>query len=522
MKPWPWRLIIASIPFVVVVLVYSNTFNNSFHFDDSHCIANNSYVQRGPAAWLDIARSADAFSALTHNQTYRPVTTISYAIDWWIGGGEPWPFHVTNVTLLMCLIPLLLWLYWEAIGESTGRCAVLCLGGATLLVVHVTACEVANYFSARSGLLATVLMLLGMLLHQRPGCRHHALAAFTLGCLAKQTVIIWPVLLFGWHILVYRNTIVEAWRKLKLEVLTCGVTWLIIDAMQVRWTTGSSDRWGYAATQIFVVARYFRQFLFPHGQCVDTGYQIMPWHDDRVLLGAIVLLTLSCCGYLAHRAGWRASAFGIFWFFVAIAPNSSFIPLSEVTNDHRAFTAYIGLGLVLVDLLNRAPRFPAPLVVGLLIGLHGFHTYQRNAIWATEETLWTDCVATAPNNARALMNLALAWMARGRHDLAEPAFRRVIEAWPSYCYAWINLGVCLGAQGKQPEFAFKQALLLSPRISEVRTYYARWLLSQGRRDEALALATEALAISPADAFAQAVLRAAKESPTHPGGSGGKN
>src|SRR5436309_2769546 len=40
-------------------------------------------------------------------------------------------------------------------------------------------------------------------------------------------------------------------------------------------------------------------------------------------------------------------------------------------------------------------------------------TYERNAVWQDEVTLWRDCVAKAPNKGRALLNLSLALTRQG-------------------------------------------------------------------------------------------------------------
>ena len=61
------------IIFLALVVTYSNHFHNSFQFDDSHTIVNNTYlrdVKNIPLFFKDNRTT----SSLPANQGYRPVT----------------------------------------------------------------------------------------------------------------------------------------------------------------------------------------------------------------------------------------------------------------------------------------------------------------------------------------------------------------------------------------------------------------------------------------------------------------
>ncbi len=70
---------VAIMSFIIIIVAYSNHFNNSFHLDDSRTIETNSAIQK-----IDIVHfftNAVSFSSLAANQTYRPITTLENAID---------------------------------------------------------------------------------------------------------------------------------------------------------------------------------------------------------------------------------------------------------------------------------------------------------------------------------------------------------------------------------------------------------------------------------------------------------
>ena len=92
---------------------------------------------------------------------------------------------------------------------------------------------------------------------------------------------------------------------------------------------------------------YFDNFLLPLQFSVDTDWKLLATPvDDRFFAGmAFILLMLGVAAYASRRKEGRPITFGILWFFIALLPTSSFIPLDEVLNDHRPFFAYIGLVL---------------------------------------------------------------------------------------------------------------------------------------------------------------------------------
>src|SRR6476646_2813714 len=86
---------------IVTGIAYSNHFENSFHFDDSHTIQNNLFIQdlkNIPRFFID----GTTFSSLPQNQSYRPVVSTSLAIDYHLGNGyDPFYFHLSTFLLFL-------------------------------------------------------------------------------------------------------------------------------------------------------------------------------------------------------------------------------------------------------------------------------------------------------------------------------------------------------------------------------------------------------------------------------------
>lgn len=71
----------AALAVALVLVAYANSLPNSFHFDDSHVIESNLYLRslsHVPRYFTDAA----TFSSLPQNATYRPLVTLSLALDY--------------------------------------------------------------------------------------------------------------------------------------------------------------------------------------------------------------------------------------------------------------------------------------------------------------------------------------------------------------------------------------------------------------------------------------------------------
>ena len=282
---------------------------------------------------------------------------------------------------------------------------------------------------------------------------------------------------------------------------------------------GSTPRLEYLQTQVFAWLHYLRLFLLPLGLSADTDWQpIAEWYDSRVFAGllAAVLLTGAAAVYARRRSAGRAVMFGVLWFYVALAPSSSVFPLSEMINEHRPYFPYIGLvlaaaaaaadGLSILRERRRTPlivRAAVPFAF-LLLGIHAAATYERNKVWATDETLWRSVTAASPRNARAWMNYGLIFMVRGDYANARYCFERARAIAPNYDILEVNLGVLDGATGNPTaaEAHFQRAIALKGNLAGAHYYYGRWLAENKRWDEAAQNLEIAVEKSPADLTAR--------------------
>jgi len=78
-----WQLCLLLL--IAVLAAYSNHFDNDFHFDDGDSIVRNPAI-RDPASIPRFLVDPKLFSSAPTQRTYRPVTSASLAIDYWLAG----------------------------------------------------------------------------------------------------------------------------------------------------------------------------------------------------------------------------------------------------------------------------------------------------------------------------------------------------------------------------------------------------------------------------------------------------
>ena len=107
-----WRegradLLVALAVAVLVLLAYSNHFQNGFQFDDAHTVVNNAFIQdvRNIPQFF---RDGTTFSSLPSNQSYRPLVSTLLAISYALAGGlKPFWFHFVIFALFLLEVLLL-------------------------------------------------------------------------------------------------------------------------------------------------------------------------------------------------------------------------------------------------------------------------------------------------------------------------------------------------------------------------------------------------------------------------------
>jgi hypothetical protein len=86
---------------LLAVVLYSASFNYDYTYDDTAVVAQNRYVQKGFDGIGDILHSQyfEGFDAHMNAMAYRPVSLISFAVEYEFFGQAAGPHHAVNIIL---------------------------------------------------------------------------------------------------------------------------------------------------------------------------------------------------------------------------------------------------------------------------------------------------------------------------------------------------------------------------------------------------------------------------------------
>ena len=149
-----FHLIAGSLIAILTLIVYSNTFHASFHFDDTQQIVEN-YKIRNLSNLPDII------------DDQRGIAMAAFAINYAIGGLNVVGYHIVNLAIHIVngiLLYLLIFLTLDRIDSLKDKAKKLAIYTALLFTVHPIQTQAVTYIVQRMEILASMFILIGILL----------------------------------------------------------------------------------------------------------------------------------------------------------------------------------------------------------------------------------------------------------------------------------------------------------------------------------------------------------------------
>lgn len=536
-----WQRHAAWIAAVVLLglFAYSNSLHGPFVFDDRQHIRDNPLIR-------DLGRVLDASGY--REQPTRYLAYLTFALNYQLGGLEPFGFHVVNLAIhLLCAAAVYGLVALTFRTPRLERSAVapwrreIAFAAALLFVAHPLQTQAVTYVVQRVTSLATLLYAAAVLLYARwrlareAGGWGPARAAGTYGLAlvaavaAMKTKEIAFTLPFA--ILLYELCFFDPRPRRVLALLPLLATAAIIPATLLDLHAPASaiaertrvetalPRLDYLTTELAVILEYLRLLVLPLGQNLDHDFPVQgSLLAPRVLAALAVLVALLAAGAWLYRRSEprdgrpaidpaaRLVAFGIGWFFLALMVESSVIPIDDVINEHRVYLPSIGFFAAAAAggaLLLRRARGGDPrrllVLTALLLGLVlAVATLRRNAVWATNLSLWADAALKSPQKVRPLNNLAEALATAGFQEEGVAVLRRAVALAPRNPTVRGQLGAALASLGRtsEAEVEMREAIRLDPARAEHVFNLALLLSRTGRLEEAKPWFRRFLEIAP--------------------------
>jgi tetratricopeptide (TPR) repeat protein len=283
-------------------------------------------------------------------------------------------------------------------------------------------------------------------------------------------------------------------RRWKLHT-ALAATWILLIAVVWGGPRSTSAGFGlamtplqYAGGQCEVIVHYLRLAFYPHPLILDYAWKL-PERLSQVLVPGAGLLVLLVAMVVALRRRAELGFLGV-WFFMILAPTSSFVPIKDLAFEHRMYLSLAGVIVAVVIAVYLAGRGAlrrggTALAVGGLglatagVALLGWRTYLRNEDYRTPKRMWTQVVRNAPHNHRAHSNLGYAYRREDKYEEAIRHYDRALELNPAYARGYSNRGAAYGFMGEHERAMadFNRAIKVDPNMAS--GYYNRgmgWLI----------------------------------------------
>lgn len=460
---------------VLGCIVYSNTFHASFHLDDITGIESNTEIRDiGDFRTILKSKVTGAFNR-------RFFGTYTFALNYHFHGNDVFGYHVTNLIIHLCAALTAYWLMVLVLSTPALRrdgithhkkLAAFLVG--LLFVSHPAQTQAVTYIVQRLASLATLFYLLSLALYltgrlekKRRGtsiiCYGGSVLAALLGMATKEIAFTIPLAVILTEFVFFRSTdgTLSGGFAKKAAVLIGILVILVIASMEL--SPGFFPNLliprkvqdavapditipVYLMTQFRVLPTYIRLLVLPLGQNFYYDFPLsLSLFEPKTLAGFLFLAGLFVFAiWLLPRC--RLISFGIFWFFLTLSVESSFVPIRHVIFEHRMYLPFFGFAVAVVGALFALTRerYLWKAVGGLLILILGFYsplTYARNAVWRDELTLWNDVIAKFPQKARGYFFRGREYILRGDDARARTDFEKTLELYPPYEDAHNNLGI---------------------------------------------------------------------------------
>jgi len=435
-----------------------------FVYDDTRFILLNPDVRdlRAPWDYLDPATAGPAGTGI-----YRPLRTLSFALDHALFGTDVRPWRIESVLLHGLAAALLAVMLATLTGSPAG--AVI---GGLVFGFHPATAEVSSWLSSRGDVLALIGGLLAMLLHLR-GRTLWAALAFGLGCLAKEMILTLPALMLLVDGARGARPLRDAGSRAAYATYgATAVAYLILRGVALGPIFAQKGIPSWPTARALGFLHELRITVFP----VELGFDLQLAGGLGALAAALVALGgLAVLAMLAWRAGARFAAAGLIWFPVALLP-VSVLPLNIATADRFLYVSLVGVSLIAADLWGRLrPGRRAVLVAGLALLCLGILGARRTAVYANPRALWTEALRAAPDNPRAIEGIAYADYAAGRFPEAVEGFRRFLTTVPEDAKGHLFLAKTYLALARgSAEVPRAQAMFAGKALAEYREAIELW------------------------------------------------
>jgi tetratricopeptide (TPR) repeat protein len=470
-RHWLFLLVIV----ILSIVIYSNTRQNGFVYDDMGEIVNNQWVRQLKNLFSPCHR-------------YRITETFTFYIDYKLWGLSPFGYHFTNL-LFHVLVSISVYFLANLILKNP----LPSFFTGSLFAPHPVHTEAISVVSHRQELLAMLFLIISLILyikareaHRLSGAKRKTIWIFIFLSLifyffataAKEVALILPVILFLYDSYFQKDPLIRNWKseirnsaKWYIPYLLFAGLFVLFSISGPRWrfnypglnvvSLGHSLSGGRAYSSILLTqlrgfSEYIRLLFFPNRLCIDYYF---PTYKSiflpNILFSLALLLVIVALPVILFKR-YKFISFGIAWFLINLLPVSNIIPKTFFVAERYLYIPSFGFCLAIGFvfwrmIIRKSLRIFGIILFGLVIILYSVRTIVRNSDLKSEHTLWSKTLKDNPMSVPGYANLGAAFLNSGKLGESLNEFRKAIELSPAYAKPYYNLGIAYLKLGRYQE-----------------------------------------------------------------------
>lgn len=520
----------------VAAVLFAPSLGHLPTLDDGWVVFDNPLVRTADVVRI-FTEPYNAGGPSTTGGLFRPVTTLTYALNHLAGGYAGWGYHLVNVLLHALASVLVLGLAHRVAREvAPARAREAALAAALLFALHPVHVEAVAALTGRAELLATSATVGAILLAARGGVALAGAAALSVvGVLSKEIAATAPGLFGLLAILVpgaaglaarpglrgpaARAALLRAAAGVAALAAGVAVYFLVRPGsslgvpLESQWF-GGRPRTVVLGTMARAAVEYLRLLVFPHPLGTDFLYAARvpqtPLGAPAALAAAGALAALGGFAALrARRAPLLALAVG--WVAVALLPVSNvLLPTGVLMAERLLYLPSVGFclwaGLRGAEALAwargrsaAAGRLAAVAAAVVALALAA-RAVTRTLEWRNPRALFEAELRGAPLDPVVNNNLAVEYTGAGEYARARERLEVALRVAPGYWRAHVNLGIVKHRQGDLSGAlaSFTAAAAIAPRAASPWFFRGVALAEAGELAPAEAAFRSAAAREPQD------------------------
>lgn len=457
---------------VIAVALYANTLKNGFVYDDEFTITTNTFIK-------DLANLPKLFDKVDYflysgEETYRPVVTFSYFMDYALYGLKPLGYHLTNVLLhaansillyiflVLLLEPPVVYRASTALSRFFSNAPLLT---SIMFVTHPALTEAVNSVSYREDLLTFFFYVgaLNIYLFLRSYITAFgkflfyllyvlSFVLYFLALFSKEMAVTFPLAVYCYE-WIYVNkeknqTASNLFSRMRIGyiVITFVYLYLRFHYFQnpIEWERPEWRMTERIFTIPWLLTNNLKLTLFPFSLSAD--YVIFPVSSIFSYSFIVPFFIVFSAVTTVLTKGNRNLFFGILFFIMSLLPVFNIFPIAHPLAERYLYLPIIGATIIVWVVINNCTSSSKIGLSFLYIFVYCFFilnnsvvVINRNGIWNNNYLLWTDAIKKFPDSNTAHFNLGFAYDNQGQLEKAIQEYQIALRLSPYDVEAHNNL-----------------------------------------------------------------------------------